>query len=409
MDRRKKTKARPAAAALSPEADARLAAQVAQVAAGLESGADPAQLQEHLTPDPQDPQWDVRMMTALGALGHPAIPALLARLFGEARDKVRRKALNKTLHLLKTRGVQVPEDLMPREEASFGAPRPGSAGAFVTPIFGNGESYVILEGPTELLGGNFLVSLVNDREGFRECLLLNLRRKQQTEFWQHFREQGFEDLISPPPAYAVSLLERAYTGHPDSPGASQYEALREKIFPHWGRPEAAPDLEAALPAVTAPEQTRLLEESRRLAPDPWFISWLPGPVEIKPWLEKLQEVQDSPLVLSDQQKQVRSDTVLDEAAAALYPPETRGDWRRRLLTMAYYLHLQGREEDSRVVRAAGADLAEPERSALSGENPFLKGLVQYTLQLAWEARQPGETEPSSGLVAPPDSPGLIRR
>ena len=44
-------------------------------------------------------------MAALGALSHPAIPPLLAALFGQARDKVRRKALKKTLHRLKTRGV----------------------------------------------------------------------------------------------------------------------------------------------------------------------------------------------------------------------------------------------------------------------------------------------------------------
>ena len=55
-------------------------------------------------------------MAALGNISHPAIPPLLAALFGEAPDKVRRKALKKALHLLKTRGVPVPGDLLPREE-----------------------------------------------------------------------------------------------------------------------------------------------------------------------------------------------------------------------------------------------------------------------------------------------------
>ena len=68
--------------------------------------------------------------------------------------------------------------------------------------------------------------------------------------------------------------------------------------------------------------------------------------------------------------------MLDEATRALYPLETRADWRRRLLTTAYYLHLDGREEDSRAARAAAADLAAPDRSALYGENAFLKSLVQ---------------------------------
>jgi hypothetical protein len=47
-------------------------------------------------------------MAALGGLSHPAIPPLLAALFGQARDKIRRKALKKTLHRLKTRGWHFP-------------------------------------------------------------------------------------------------------------------------------------------------------------------------------------------------------------------------------------------------------------------------------------------------------------
>ena len=90
------------------------------------------------------------------------------------------------------------------------------------------------------------------------------------------------------------------------PGAAQYGALREKIFRHWGRPEAAPDLDQELPALSPGEMPRLLEHCRQLALDPLFHAFLPGPEEIAPWLAKLQEVQDSPLVLSDQQKQVRT-------------------------------------------------------------------------------------------------------
>jgi hypothetical protein len=412
MERQKRARDRGAAgpATLDPETRARLERQVAGVAAALENGAGLAALREQVAGDPEDPAWDVHLMEALGAFKHPAIPPLLAALFGEARDKVRRKALQKTLHRLKTRGVAFSDDLLPREAATFGAPRPGIAKVFVSPIFGVGESYIILEGPPEVLGGNFLVSRVSDQEGFRECVLLSLKRQQQAEVWERFREQGLDEWFSPPPAYAVSRLEEAYT-HPAGagPGAAQYRALREKIFRHWGRPEAAPDLERELPPLTPGELPGLRERVRDVARDRLFHAFLPGPEEIAPWLTKLQEVQDSPLVLSDQQKQVRLDGVLDEATRALYPVETRPDWSRRLLTMAYYLHLTGREEDSRAARAAAAELDAPDRGPLSGENPFLKSLVQYAVQLAWEMRQPREAAPASGLVAPPGETGLIRR
>ena len=411
MASRNRAKARGAAepAPLDPEARARLESQVAGVMRALETEVEPAALMPLVTPDGGDPDWDAHLMAALGGLSHPAIPPLLAALFGRARDKVRRKALKKTLHRLQTRGVAVSAELLPREEASFGAPRPGAAKVFVSPIFGAGESYVILEAPPEVLGGNFLVARVSDQEGFKECVLLSLKRQQQAEVWGRFREQGLDEWFSPPPAYAVALLEEAYTRQATAPGAAQYGALREKIFQHWGRAEAAPDLDRELPAPAPGERPRLLERSRELALDPLLISFLPGPEEIAPWLTKLREVEDSPLVLSDQQKQVRLDGVLEEATRTLYPVETRAVWARRLLTTAYYLHLTGRAEDARAIRAAAADLADPDRSALTGENLFLKSLVQYTVRLAWEMQQPREPGTPSGLVAPPGEGGLIRR
>ena len=114
-------------------------------------------------------------------------------------------------------------------------------------------------------------------------------------------------------------------------------------------------------------------------------------------------------MLSDQQKLVRIDRVMDDATRALYPLETRADWGRRLLTTAYYLHLSGREEDSRAARAAAADLVAPELSALAGENAFLKSLVQYAVRLAYEMQPPREPATPSGLIASPGEAGLIRR
>ena len=411
MERQKRVKARGAnePAPLSPEARARLESQVARVIGYLSTEVDPAALEALVSPDPQDPDWDAHLIAALGALSHPAIPPLLAALFGQARDKIRRKALKKTLHRLKTRGVVLADDLLPKEEVSFGAPRPGAATVFVSPIFGIGESYVILEAPPEILGGNFLVARVSDQEGFKECVLLSLKRQQQAEVWGRFREQGLDQWFSPPPAYAVRLLEEAYAHKAGAgSGVAQYRALREKIFRHWGRPEAAPDLEQELPAPSPGEIPRLLEHCRKLALDPLFVAWLPGPEEIAPWLVKLKEVEDSPLVLSGQQQQIRIDGVMEEATRSLYPQETRAGWGRRLLTTAYYLHLIGREEDARAVRAA-AGLADPNRSALAGENAFLKSLVQHAVRFAYEMQEPREPATPSGLIASPREAGLIRR
>jgi hypothetical protein len=77
--------------------------------------------------------------------------------------------------------------------------------------------------------------------------------------------------------------------------------------------------------------------------------------------------------------------------------------------MAYFLDLSGRSAEARAAQAAGDDLISGERSAISGENPFLQELVRYALMLAWEFLKQQEPQPqASPLIAPPTEP-LIRR
>jgi hypothetical protein len=405
-----KAKSKSALPPLSPEAADALAAQMAVVAAACDAGRDLESLKSLVTVHPQDTLWDLHLMAALAEIGHPVVPLLLAALFGETADKDRRKGLKRALHLLQTRGVQVAGELLPREEPVIGQNKPVEVKALVSPIVGNGDSVVVLEAPKEILGANFLVAVINDETGLRECHLLVLKSRQQVEFWEYYRRQGLTDWFPVPGPYAVDRLEEAYRRLEVATEASRrYASVRDKIWKNWGRPEEAPDLEQTLPFLEPGERSRLLEQARQLAGSPLFHSWLPGPEEITPWLDKMRELDQSPLVLSDQQKAVRADALLAEATRALFPPETRPLWGRRLLAMAYYLELGRRPEEARLARVVAADLLHPESTVLRGENPFLQGLITTTLGLAWqESQKPREArEPGGLLTLPGDSP-LIR-
>ncbi|RJR42613.1 MAG: hypothetical protein C4567_07070 [Deltaproteobacteria bacterium] len=413
MARKKKGTGAEAAAPPQLSADAAAALQdlTARLAAALEEGRDQEGLKEMAAGTTGDLAWDLSLMAALGRLAYPGTPGLLAALFGTEADKVRRKALKRALHLLKTKGVPVPEDLLPRGEAvPQRAPGRGQALAHISQILGNGDRYVILEGPKEVLGGNFLVSLVNDAEGIKECHLLSVRPREQKEFWDHFITQGMVELAAAPPAYAVRLLEEAEALKPDAEGVNRYRSLRPKIWQEWGRPEDAADLETLLPPLPPGEQSRLADQSRELALHPLFLTWLPGPEEITGWLERLREVQESPLVLTDQQRQARVNDLVDEAVRGLYPSETRDLWRRRLLDTAYFLDLKGHGPEARMAQAAALDLAPGARGPLAGESPFLKALVWETLTLTLkQLEEEKKEEQSSLLLGSPTAPGLIRR
>jgi hypothetical protein len=411
-DRQKKTRrAAEGLTPLPPESAAVLQEQVARLGDALAAGNGPETLQNLVTPRLDDPVWDLHLLKELEKIPHAAVPPLLAALFGQSPDKKRRKALKRALHVLRTRGVPVPEDLLPREEP--GTPAPGETPTLLaqfSQVFGNGERYVILDGPREVLGGNLLLARLSDQQGFRECHLLSLTRKQREEVWEEFRSQGLTEWATAPAGYALRLLEEALAHTPDGePSRETYYPLRETLWRHIGRPEETPAPEELLPVLTPGERSGFLEQSRSLATNELCRTWLPSFAEITPWVEKLKEAQDTPLVLSEQQQRVRQEGVLDEATAALFPPETRPRWGRRLLEMAYFLDLLGRGEQARAAQVAGEDLLSGERSALAGENPFLQELVRLALMLAWEYYKQKEPQPQpSPLVAPPTDP-LIRR
>jgi hypothetical protein len=407
----KSRRATPGPPPLPPEEAAALQEQVARLREAMTAGEATATLAALVTTRPEDLAWDLNLLSELEKIAHADIPPLLAALFGQSPDRERHKALKKALHVLKTRGVAVPAELIFPAGPESPGPVPTTAlTAQISAIFGNGERYVILEGPREVLDGNLLVARLSDRQGFRECHLLSLKRRQRQEFWEQFHDQGLDTWAEAPPAYVLRLLEEALALTPHGePSRDAYLPLRETLWRHVGRPEDAPTLEEVLPPLSPVERSGFLEQSRRLATGELCRSWLPGPEEIVPWIDKLKAAQESPLVLSEQQQRLRQEGVLDDATAALYPKETRPLWGRRLLSLAYFLDLSGRGEEARASQAAGEDLVSGDRGVLSGENPFLQELVRYALMLAWEFLKQQEPQPQALPLVTPPTDSLLRR
>lgn len=399
---------------LDPETQAALQQQVARLKTALAAGEPQKALLELVDTRSEDPGWDLHLIEQLTRLRHEAIPSLLAALFGPSPDKRRRKALKRALHLLRTRGVPVSPDLLPREAPLQALPAATTApvlNAHLSPIYRDGERYVILQGPREIMGGNLLIARVSDQTGLKECHLAVLARKQQQHFWEDLKKEGFEDWAVCPPAYALRLLEEGLSLTPAGVSArEEYLAVREALWRHLGRPEEAPALESLLPPLDPAKPNPNQEELRRLAADRLFFPWWPLLGEMDPWLDKLAEVQKSPLILAEHQKRQREEDLLAAAARAFYPPETRPAWGRRLLEMALFLHLSGRTSEAQVLQAAARDLLSGEQSPLQGENPFLLEMTRLALARAWEhTREEASLSDASPLLTPASLPFLIRR
>jgi hypothetical protein len=316
----------------------------------------------------------------LARLGHPLVPEILQVHFGGTADKSCQKALKKAFHLLKTQGVDIPPDLVKTDESGvlkFTA-IPAQIKGYASRIEGNGSRMVVLQLPRQGQSFNLFLALCNDVEGFKDTYAVLLSNKEAKKYLTSTRQDMPGDLIDLPPAYVFKILEETYQANPDQSSDSMATYLRVRsVLENWLAEESAPDIHTLLPVLDDREQ--YLKHSKNLSLEEDFLSWHFNPEELNPWLQKIQEIETSPLILTPDQKVARIENVVDEAIKELFPPEKRRLLSRRLLEMAYYLDRTGKPHLARQAQAAGEDL-ERERSLLERENPFLLGLLMFPLK-----------------------------
>lgn len=116
---------------------------------------------------------------------------------------------------------------------------------------------------------------------------------------------------------------------------------------------------------------------------------------------ELQRLRESRIVLSGEPREVRERRIVDAAIEALFTPERRRAVRRRLEEVAWVFWQTGRERAARQAVAA----AFPIEDGPSTRHPFVRALVEKSLELALEARRAGldmarlrhpPAEPSAG-------------
>jgi hypothetical protein len=391
---------RPAAkylAGLGPESRETLTPLVARVHQALVEGADKGRILEIVAAHPvHGPAQELALLEALARLPHPLMPEIVQAHFSGGHDKARRKALKKAYHHLKAQGVKIPPDLVKSEERAVVRPLLSAAPVkgYLSRPEGNGSRMLILQLPRQGQSFNLFLALVNDLDGIQDAYAVLLSNKETKKYLEQTGHDMPGELVEAPPAHVLKIIEDAYHSSPDQAveAVATYVRVRSVLKNRLGQ-ETAPELQDLLPVLE--DREPYLEQSRDLALEEDFFNWHFTPEDLTPWFEKIQEIENSPLVLTPEQKVARVERTIDEATRELFPSEKRRLLRRRLLEMAYYLDRTGRPHLARQAQAAGEDL-ERDRSPLERENPFLFGLLMFPLREMYEmAKAPREQQPQS--------------
>jgi hypothetical protein len=353
-------------------------------ARALLSGAAPAAAADNLP----EPLLQAVLDAAVEARQAAPVEALSA-----SGNKALAKAARRALYRLRSAGVET------RHPAPAPPPPPAEAEAppqlpsLLSPPDGSGEFLLLVARPVK--GGLAMHEVVlSDELG----LLAHLEAETSRSAWRRsLREAKTRALRE------VSLDEARLV---------LAEGLRCNLATRTPLPQGAEEMLRRLnvvpaprppPALPAPEDTDagLALEAASLHQEPELRGWLPPEAELKLLAARVDEVQASPLALSEQQRAEQLAERVRATAEAFFTPERARLYARRLWLTADVLERSGRAHPARVARAEARRLFHGTPGAFSR---FAEALFGKLLQpKARQASATASTPPASGTSSPPPS------
>jgi len=361
---------------------------------GLAPSATPSELGAVLF---RDPAADVAVAHRLGAIASQESAELLRRVERDTSDKHVRKEAKRALYRLQQRGVALPAP------AAEPPPAPASASlmeGYVSPVDGRGDQLVWLLKP-QTGGVAHLFAVINDPDGMREAALTPVTRKVLKSLRAELTAKHDLRLVEVDWRYADFLMHRAFEwGRARGTRmAGDYPALRAQLTRQPPAESLPPSVLARVDAAAVAADPTLLDQSPALLEEPELRTWFLAEDVLKPYLDELASVRDSPLVLNRVQQEERYESVITRAIDTVFGGEGRASWARRLYEIGYIFAVTRRAQRAEQAVAVAQAL---EGEAAPNQIPFCAQLVRVSLAFFFkQALEQEEEREKSSLVLTP--------
>jgi hypothetical protein len=243
--------------------------------------------------------------------------------------------------------------------------------------------------------------VINDPDGLREITLAETTRKALRAAQDELARKHELRLVEADWRYCDHLIDRAFrwATEKNHPVSGDYRGLRAQLIREPST-EMPPPIFAQLDVEAVRADARLLTESDKLLEEKEFRTWFFAPETLKPYIDEVQRIKDSPLVLPPSQQQERFRSIVDGAIEELFGGDRQPSWVRRFEEMAYFLHATRRVDQAKRALAAALAL---EASTRGGRGILVcEQLVSTSLAAFLQMEQQREEEEvRSSLVLTP--------
>jgi len=304
--------------------------------------------------------------------------ALILAIREAFKEKEIQKAVKKALFKIKQKGISVP-DLGMQQETPFilKTTEKAEPSVYLGPIDGMGSRGVFILLPQLPKGVDLGLGVINDEKGMIQFVFGRYSKKRAREVKEVFFER-LTHMVETSLAHVATALETAYAHQKESLGdeAKDYLQLRPWILDNVTLLDRSPIYDL-IPLDSVSEKILTDSQIHKLLDHRLMESWIIEPSELKPMVDEISQVKESPILVSEAQQTNRVREIKEKAIGDFYPGEKRSVLKNRLEEMAYLFFKLNEEEYARICLTAAFSLEQ--KDSLLAVNPFLKAILARSL------------------------------
>ena len=346
-----------------------------QIKADISNGKSDEEILQSLLPLlKKDPQNIGKLAELLVTIPDKIIAGLLHRMFEVTQDKKVRKIIKRSLYRLKSKGIVAEEILSDKESPVLRPLQVDPKEGFASGIDFLGHRLLWLVIPHPGRGLTVMHGIVSDRDGIVDFSQDEMTRKGFRSFFREVQEKNPFPFVAMEPTYVAFLFIQAYQINLDQKGTPVQNYLRAKSEIEGVKKDyARPLIYSTLQADEIAGDDRMLRKGGDLLKADLFSSWRIEEDQIRPYADEVWGAEQSKIVLSQAQKEMRFQGIYQKALTELFSEERKFLYQRRLEEMAYVLLKLGRDEEAKISLSVAMDLEKPLNPIQP--NPFLFQLV----------------------------------